>query len=298
MGTDIISSEFRKRARNGEYEGLDKEKEGEWNGSFMFIQGADCQYGMIDDMAEKTPIRWEEEIKMTRIAIDKINQMKPKPKFFAVCGDLVHAFPGEEGRTEQEQDFAREFSRLDPSIPLVCCCGNHDVGNKPTPQSIQRFRDTIGDDYFSFWAGGVKCLVLNSQYYEDSSLVTEMSEKQNEWLDRELNGQGCKHLITFQHIPWFLKHPDEGNDYFNIDRNVRSKMLEKLHKAGVKTVFCGHYHRNAGGFYKGMEEVVTSAMGCPLGTEKSGLRVVTVTESGINHKYYAMDDIPLSFELD
>lgn len=60
----------------------------------MFIQGADCQYGMIDDMAEKTPIRWEEEIKMTRIAIDKINQMKPKPKFFAVCGDLVHAFPG------------------------------------------------------------------------------------------------------------------------------------------------------------------------------------------------------------
>lgn len=67
---------------------------------------------------------------------------------------------------------------------------------------------------------------------------------------------------------------------------------------GVKTVFCGHYHRNAGGFYKGMEEVVTSAMGCPLGTEKSGLRVVTVTESGINHKYYAMDDIPLSFELD
>lgn len=70
------------------------EKEAKWEGSFIFIQGADCQYGMIDDMAEKSPIGWQEEIRLTRIAVDRINQMKPKPKFFVVCGDLVHAFPG------------------------------------------------------------------------------------------------------------------------------------------------------------------------------------------------------------
>ena len=27
-------------------------------------------------------------------------------------------------------------------------------------------------------------------------------------------------------------------------------MLEKLHAGGVRKVFCGHYHRNAGGWYK------------------------------------------------
>lgn len=292
-----MDSEFRKRARNRTYEGLEREKEAKWEGSFIFIQGADCQYGMIDDMAEKSPIGWQEEIRLTRIAVDRINQMKPKPKFFVVCGDLVHAFPDENGRREQEQDFMREFAKLDPSIPLVCCCGNHDVGNTPTPQSIQHFRNTVGDDFFTFWAGGVKCLVLNSQYYEDPSQVKELSEEQSKWLDRELNGQGCKHLITFQHIPWFLQDPDEGKDYFNIEKELRHEMLEKFHQAGVKTIFCGHYHRNAGGFYKDMEEVVTSAMGSPLGPEKSGLRVVTVTENDISHKYFAMDEIPLSFKL-
>ena len=30
------------------------------------------------------------------------------------------------------------YSRLDPAIPMVCVCGNHDVGNSPTTQSIQR----------------------------------------------------------------------------------------------------------------------------------------------------------------
>ena len=27
-------------------------------------------------------------------------------------------------------------------------------------------------------------------------------------------------------------------------------MLEKLYAGGVRKIFCGHYHRNAGGWYK------------------------------------------------
>lgn len=300
MAKENGATQFRIRARNRRFDGLDRDSEGEWKGSFIFIQGADPQYGMIDDMAERSPNTWKEEIQLTRIAVDRINQMKPKPKFFVVCGDLVHAFQGETGRKEQERDFMKEFSRIDPSIPLVCCCGNHDIGNTPTPESIQHYRDTIGDDYFSFWAGGVKCLVLNSQFYEDPSQVLELSKEHSTWLDQELKdaqSEKCKHLLTFQHIPWFLETPSEGKDYFNIDKDVRLPMLEKLHKGGVKTIFCGHYHRNAGGMYKDMEEVVTSAIGCPLGEAKSGLRVVKVTEGNITHQYYEMDKIPLSASL-
>ena len=56
--------------------------------------------------------------------------MNPKPAFFIVCGDLVDAFPDKwpEIRTEQEKDFFKVFSNLNPHIPLVCVCGNHDVG--------------------------------------------------------------------------------------------------------------------------------------------------------------------------
>lgn len=301
-------AEFRIKTNDRKYEGLgDNEKE--WKGPFCFIQGADPQYGMIDDMANKTPITWKAEIELTRKAVAAINKMNPKPKFFVVCGDLVHAFPGDAQKEEQEADFLKEFAKVDPSIPLVCVCGNHDVGNTPTRKSIQHFRNKFGDDYFGFWAGGVRCLVLNSQLYEDASMVEELKKEQDVWLDAELDAaksSGCKHLVLFQHIPWFLNTPDEENEYFNIDQDIRKPMLDKFLAAGVSTIFCGHYHRNAGGSYKGMEEVVTSAMGCTLsentsvleiGDTPSGLRVVKVHEKSISHQYYGMDDIPATIDL-
>ncbi|XP_072167259.1 serine/threonine-protein phosphatase CPPED1-like [Diadema setosum] len=290
---------FKIKAKNRQYEGLgDNEKE--WTGPFCFIQGADPQYGMIDDMAEKSPIGWATEIELTRKAVAAINTMEPKPKFFVLCGDLVHAMPEETGREKQEVDFREEFSKVDPSIPLVCVCGNHDIGNTPTRASIQHFNERFGDDYFGFWAGGIRFLVLNSQLYEDASQVEDLKKAQDAWLDAELEdakSSGCKQLVLFQHIPWFLKTADEENDYFNIDKDIRIPMLDKFIAAGVNAIFCGHYHRNAGGVYKGMEEVVTSAMGCPLGEQPSGLRVVKVHETTISHQYYAMDDIPTKVDL-
>ncbi len=61
---------------------------------------------------------------------------------------------------------------------------------------------------------------------------------------------------------------------------------------GVRTIFCGHYHRNAGGFDEEMELVVTSAIGAQLGEDKSGFRIVKVTENQIQHDYYDLDNVP------
>ena len=62
---------------------------------------------------------------------------------------------------------------------------------------------------------------------------------------------------------------------------------------GVRIIFCGHYHRHAGGFYKDMEQVVTSAWGLPLGKDKSGAYVVNVTEDSVSYQLYTIDDLPL-----
>jgi len=65
-------------------------------------------------------------------------------------------------------------------------------------------------------------------------------------------------------------------------------MVKKFQKAGVRAIFAGHYHRNAGGKYENMELVVTSAIGAqsPEGTNaKSGYRIVNVDEDKIYHKY-------------
>jgi len=72
--------------------------------------------------------------------------------------------------------------------------------------------------------------------------------------------------------------------------------LNKLCDGGVTAVFTGHYHQNAGGSYKGMEEVVTTAIGPALGDDPSGLRIVKVTENKMTHKYYNLDDIPITLQ--
>jgi hypothetical protein len=66
-----------------------------WTRPFYFVQGADLQMGMIQSYLEKNPIPgWEKEIELGERAVAIVNEMRPKPKFFVMCGDLCHAFPG------------------------------------------------------------------------------------------------------------------------------------------------------------------------------------------------------------
>lgn len=69
-------------------------------------------------------------------------------------------------------------------------------------------------------------------------------------------------------------------------------MLDKFNQSGVRAIFCGHYHRNAGGRYKNLEVIVTSAVGAQIPTIdsrekdfKSGYRIVEVDETNLVHKY-------------
>ncbi|XP_073447265.1 serine/threonine-protein phosphatase CPPED1 isoform X4 [Aquarana catesbeiana] len=180
---------------------------------------------------------WDDEVRLTEKAVEAINNLEPKPKFFVLCGDLVHSMPATEWKPAQECDLKTALLKTNHDIPLVFVSGNHDLGNAPTSETIQDFSKNWGDDYFSFW------------------------------------------------------NPDEENTYFNLERSLRQELLEKFHKAGVKAVFSGHYHRNAGGTYKDLDMVVTSAIGCQLGEDEHGVRVVVVTKNQIVHRYYSLDKL-------
>ncbi|GBN90672.1 Serine/threonine-protein phosphatase CPPED1 [Araneus ventricosus] len=204
-------------------------------------------------------------------------------------------------RHPQEQSFFRAFRELHPDIPLVCVCGNHDVGDNPTQESIQTYKSKFGDDYFTFYCGGVKFIVINSQFYKASEQVQDLAAEHDRWLDEQLEEAKSgkyKHVVIFQHIPWFIRNPDEEDLYFNINTEIREKMLKKFYEANVRAVFCGHWHGNAGGFYKDLEVVVTSAIGGQLRGDRSGLRVIKVLDSAIRHNYYALGDVPKEISLD
>ncbi|XP_044534337.1 serine/threonine-protein phosphatase CPPED1 [Gracilinanus agilis] len=282
----------------GKQNNIAAEKELQWKSPFYFVQGADPQFGLMKAWSvgdcENGGDEWEEEMKLTQQAVEAINKLNPKPKFFVLCGDLIHAMPGTQWRSNQIKDLKEILKDIDKEIPLVFVSGNHDLGNVPTSETIAEYCQTWGDDYFSFWVGGVLFLVLNSQLFADSSKCSNLKQAQDQWLDIQLaiaKQKMCKHAIVFQHIPLFLKNVSEEDDYFNLSKPVRQELVDKFTKAGIKAVFSGHYHRNAGGFCKDLDMVVSSAIGCQLGEDTHGLRVVVVTAEKIVHRYYSLNKL-------
>uniref|UniRef100_A0AAV2LS18 Calcineurin-like phosphoesterase domain-containing protein n=1 Tax=Knipowitschia caucasica TaxID=637954 RepID=A0AAV2LS18_KNICA len=231
------------RARQRAFSGLTEEAEGQWSGPFCFVQAADPQLGLMKAWREGDcdggGDEWAEEVELTKQAVEALNRLQPRPRFMVLCGDLVHAMPDTPFRDQQERDLKVALKGTDPSIPLVFVSGNHDLGNTPTPKTIEQFCDQWGDDYFSFWVGGVMCLVLNSQLFFDASACPQLKEAQETWLEQQLSRASAssatqpkpKHVLVFQHIPLYLKSPDEDDDYFNLRREVRQQLMDKFKRA-------------------------------------------------------------------
>jgi len=280
------------------------ETQSTWNKDFFFIQAADTQLGLMYNWRGNPypDSKWDEEIELCKASVEILNSMNPKPEFFIVCGDLVDAFGEQypEIRQRQEEDLKEIYSKLSPEIPMICVCGNHDIGNSPTQDSIEKYKASFGDDYFTFYKNGCCFIVINSQFYEDASNVPELYEKHEEWLESELRAAADRdvaHIVVFQHIPWFVEKSDEDKMYFNVGKELRMKKLEQFFQAGVRKIFCGHYHRNAGGFYKELEVIVTSAIGCQIGSDDHGMRVVKVRKDGLEHSYHPLTSFPTRITL-
>lgn len=151
---------------------------------FMII--ADPQLGLYDRYIRKTnpPYEWNYEIERINRAVEIIQKLKPKLNFVMICGDLVDAQPGCDQRSDQIKDLFNSFSSVE--TPLLVLPGNHDVGDKPKPKDIADYRNTWGDDYYTFTIRKIKFIVLNSQYFWNDSNCLNESNEFRKWLDNEL----------------------------------------------------------------------------------------------------------------
>jgi serine/threonine-protein phosphatase CPPED1 len=266
-----------------------------------FVVAADTQMGMTNQNLD-----WEIEKMYSRKAVQALNAMSPRPLFCCICGDLVEmssavyagkvkqADPsGSVWTTEecdqlqdsQNGDFVDIWKTLDPNIVLVCLCGNHDVGNRPTRASIERFRTTFGDDYLAFWANGTYNIVLNSNLWSDPTAALDLYNDQLRWLEERLvhaTERGARLIFVYSHHPWFLYRQDEESHelhgkspfpipdggvayipdgYFHIPLKYRRQALELFRKYNVAATFSGHFHQNLVATTSfGMDMIVTGPL--------------------------------------
>jgi 3',5'-cyclic AMP phosphodiesterase CpdA len=224
------------------------------------------------------------------------NLNRLRPSFVVVCGDLINK-PGDPAQTAE---YLRITSTVDPAIRVYGVPGNHDVGNEPTPESLAYYRQHFGPNYYGFREGDVYGIVLDSSLISAPAKTQAAADEQEAWLGTELEkarASGARHIVVFQHHSWFLEQPDEPTAYFNIPIDTRRRYLDRLKRSGVRYVFAGHYHRNAHGRDDDLEMVTTGPVGRPLGSDPSGIRLVSITDTGLDHTYFGLGTIPGQFPV-
>jgi serine/threonine-protein phosphatase CPPED1 len=251
-----------------------------------FIQMSDPQFGMFTKNAS-----FEHETVNFEFAIANANRLKPA--FVVITGDLIN----EAKNAAQAAEYKRISSKLDKSIRLFSVPGNHDVENEPTKESLARYRERLGADYYSFRIGDIAGIVLNSNLQKGTKNVPDEAAKMESWFKAELEkAKGVKHILVFQHIPYFKKAADEPEVYDNIPVDVRARYLKMMKDAGVKWIFAGHLHYSLEARDGDLQLVGTGPVGMPLGSGKSGFRIVAVGDA-VKHQYFHFGEIPESLEL-
>jgi predicted MPP superfamily phosphohydrolase len=258
-------------------------------GAQTFIQMSDPQFGMFTENKS-----FEHETANFEFAIASANRLKPA--FVIITGDLINASTD----SAQAAEYKRISGKLDPNIKLFSVPGNHDVTNEPTKETLQRYRERNGPDYYSFRTGDIAGIVLNSNLEKGTKNVPDEAAKMEAWFKTELEkakASGAKHIVVFQHIPFFKKEAGEAEVYDNVPVDVRERYLKLMKDYGVKWIFAGHLHYNLEAQDAGIQIVATGPVGKPLGKGKSGFRIVSVTPDAIKHQFFDFGEIPETLEL-
>lgn len=241
--------------------------------SFTFVQLCDTQLGMGG---------YDHDQETFKLAVRHINRLKPD--FVVVCGDLID--------TTEDDKALDDFNSIKEgfTVPVYCAPGNHDVGNEPSLELLERFRKVIGPDYFVFEREGYAFIVVNTSLWK-SPLAPE-TEKQNEWFEKVLSDASRKNqrAFVFGHYPPFTKNPKESESYFNLPMERRKEILSLLKKHKAIGFLAGHVHRNAVADYKGMFIVASASTSRNFDGSPMGFRLWTVhSPKDVTHEYIAVE---------
>lgn len=250
--------------------------------TLVIVQVSDPQMGFY---AENGDLSYE--IARLSEAVERINRLRPDAVVFT--GDLVHNWDD----PAQHEAFAALAKKIGRRIRVYYLPGNHDVERVDGSVNTAPFTDIYGADRFSDRIGRTKLTGFNSVLLKDEIRDPSKEERQFEWLAGELTGDsGVVCRIVFAHHPLFLYSHEEQDGYSVIVPQKRMRYLSLFERGKVSAFFAGHFHNNAEGVYHDIPIVTTSAVGRQLGEASPGVRIITVKNGHVAHRYYDISDIP------
>jgi 3',5'-cyclic AMP phosphodiesterase CpdA len=198
-----------------------------------------------------------------------------------IAGDLTDG-----GTREQMALFKQKVKQL--KAPVLFVAGNHDVGivgegktkTSITAERVRLFDKELGPNWFARDEAGLRIVGINSCLF-GSGFKEE--EEQWQFLAMELATPNAKPTFLLEHYPLFIKTADEPrNDIWNVQPELRKRLLALVEQGGVRTVLTGHLHypitnRLNGVLFLGN---APTAFGLPRGKQPEGWMLLTVPREG------------------
>jgi 3',5'-cyclic AMP phosphodiesterase CpdA len=238
---------------------------------FTFVQLCDTQLGMGG---------YEHDVESFEKAVKLINELDPD--FVVICGDLVN-----DAVDSTYADFKRIMEGF--QVPCYPAPGNHDVGNIPNAATLDYYRKTIGEDYYTFQNKDYAFMVTNTQLWKID--VEKESAKHHDWFKHTLDSLGMNDAGVFVlgHYPIFLKTPDEKEEYFNLPLTKRKEILTLFKKNNVKAYLSGHRHKTVINSYEDIQLVSGETTSKNFDERPMGFRMWEVSSDTITHRFVPLD---------
>ena len=235
--------------------------------SLTFVQLCDPQLGMGGYQHDSVALVQ---------AVNQINEISPD--FVVICGDLVHF-----ANDTSYSDLKSILSHLE--VPCFAAPGNHDVENDPTVESLEYYRNTIGDDYYMKDTLGYAFVFVNSTLWT-APLDTE-TDMQDEWLNEVMTGLSDEQgpVFVVAHHPLFLKTSDEETPNSPISLEKRTELLTLFSQSGVVGYLAGHTHTTLIYQFDDIQLVCGATTSRNFDGKPLGFRLWNVSDSTATHEF-------------
>jgi 3',5'-cyclic AMP phosphodiesterase CpdA len=166
--------------------------------------------------------------------INTITQLKIKPKFTIITGDL-----SQDGNLQGYKLLKQYTKKLEKeNIPTLLTLGNHD--NRENFRTIFHTEQVKGPYYYVTEKHGIRIIVLDSLY--PNRHIGRFTGDQLDWLKEELNSDKIKPTIIAFHHPIYRPWLPILSKIF--DSVQREKFYEIIKGCNVLAVLNGHLHHN------------------------------------------------------
>jgi len=213
---------------------------------------------------------YKENICSLEQAVKQINSLAPD--FLLMCGDFVHK--------PNETSFS-DFRKIMESVKVPCYWvpGNHDLTLDKPGDTLARYRELFGRDYYAFSRGIFRFIVLNTQLLKTP--IPAETEIQMAWLKNEL--QETKRAGTIPilvgHHPPFYEEPAESEAWQGLPVEQRQALLAFCDQYHVQTYLSGHTHHFVQHRYGTMEIVSGEAISTNTDGHALGFRLWRVQDA-------------------